>query len=307
MPILSCCVLFIPPLSSALLSSCSNGGVGGRPVRILTLFADGTGVCGAVVRLRLLVQPSKWVLGVMQPVLLRMESSFTVGVQIRSEYLHFGQDQLFFQCFQEIAGNSELTLGRQTLMFLTTDSEEVAQNFHSILGDRLLYVDKRIVHLGWWFCSFSRSFCSCSRFYFFSLALRWGVVSPPACSSCQRDSCIHQGKGLWITQMSFDIALPVRLHLLVVGGSEFHGWDGGRFLSAVPQPNSPLDTRILFWRRSRHSRNVSPPFFRPHRRLPSCTLIILYHSTENTFDMTSCVFVHFSVYLRVCMYMYVCM
>ena len=103
--------------------------------------------------LRLLVQPSKWVLGVMQPVLLRMESSFTVGVQIRSEYLHFGQDQLFFQCFQEIAGNSELTLGRQTLMFLTTDSEEVAQNFHSILGDRLLYVDKRIVHLdstSWW-------------------------------------------------------------------------------------------------------------------------------------------------------------
>ena len=72
-----------------------------------------------------LLQPSDRVLSLMQPILDEMQSVFIVAVQLRAEYLMFGQDELFYRCFEEISQNVTLTGGKPTKLFLTTDNEEV--------------------------------------------------------------------------------------------------------------------------------------------------------------------------------------
>lgn len=72
-----------------------------------------------------LLQPSDFVLSLLGPMYADLRTHFVVGVQIRVEYLAFGQDELFFRCFEEVSENLQLTAGRPTKMFLTTDSDEV--------------------------------------------------------------------------------------------------------------------------------------------------------------------------------------
>ena len=99
--------------------------------------------------MRHLLQPSARLLKIMDPMLQRMRGALTVGLQLRSEYLNFGQDQLFFRCFEEIADTYGHAFDGRALVFLTTDSQEIVENFQSLLGpDRFLYLNKTIVHIG---------------------------------------------------------------------------------------------------------------------------------------------------------------
>ena len=94
----------------------------------------------------MLLQPSDLLQDTMRPTLERMRGAFVVGLQLRSEYLNFGQDQLFFRCFEEIA---EAHPRQRVLMFLTTESQEIADNFRSLMDpERIVYLNKTIVHTG---------------------------------------------------------------------------------------------------------------------------------------------------------------
>lgn len=95
---------------------------------------------------RMLLQPSDLLQDTMRPTLERMRGALVVGLQLRSEYLNFGQDQLFFRCFEEIA---EAHPRQRVLMFLTTESQEIADNFRSLMDpERIVYLNKTIVHTG---------------------------------------------------------------------------------------------------------------------------------------------------------------